>query len=176
MKTIGKKYHLAIGAAVAGLLFLFGSYLPGARRLQEIHRATADLNSKLDQRNNQLSALKGTFNEVYKVKTALASFEEAIPKDTNVGHLLELIDQGARQAGLRDRSVIPSKVLVGEEVNCLPIEISFRGEFEGIFKFLRRLESAPRVARVQRLEIVALDDSPGELTLSMTVHVYYRPA
>ena len=141
MKTIGKKYHLAIGAAAAGLLFLFGAYLPGSRRLQEIHQFDCRVERQSGSTNNQLSVLKDTFDEVYRVKTALASFEEAIPKDTNVGHLLELIDQGARQAGLRDRSVIPSKVLVGEEVNCLPIEISFRGQFEGIFKFLRRLET-----------------------------------
>ncbi len=175
MKTIGRRYHLAVGAMATGLIFALGVYLPQMRRLQQLRADTTSLNAQLDVRSQRLKELKSTFEDVGRAKMTLVHFVDAVPENVRIGEFLEEIDRTAKSNGLTDRNVVPSNPIVGEKVSCLPLDITFRGEFDGIFKFLRHMENMQRIARVQRLELVSPEDAFGELLLSMTVHVYFRP-
>jgi hypothetical protein len=53
--------------------------------------------------------------------------------------------------------------------------VNFNGDFPAIYEFLRRVESLPRVARVQQLEMACVNGLPDLLESTVIMHVYFRP-
>ena len=176
MKTVGKKYHLTLGTVAAALVLVFGVYLPQTRKMKAFKETATPLQMELDARTARLQTTVTTYAEARRSERKVASLEEAVPREDRIGQFLESLDRIAHQCALADKNVVPAAVIESDEVSCLPIEMNFSGDFEAVHEFLRRVESLPRVARVQRMELTSADEGPLELVSSVTMHVYFRPS
>ena len=174
MKLADSKYHLVWGTVAAALLFVFGLYLPEARRLDHLWAAIEARQAEVDARGAHLQGMLALYQGVSRGQAELASFDQAVPEGKQLGRFLETLDRLAAEAGLGDKNVVPSRVIDSGQVHCLPLEIDFNGEFEAVYEFLRRVESLPRITRVQRLRLSSAEEGGTELLSSLTVQVYFR--
>lgn len=180
MRLIGRKSHLLTGTLIVGLVFCAGAVVPQHRRMTRLRHFADALRADVESTRTRLE-LAAELHSAAHLESALGSaFDDAIPVGDQVGEFLQTVSVLADELGLRDKDVVlaPEIDLVLDtgvkQVIGLPIEISFQGEFEAVHAFLARIESLPRLARVQRLELAASQDRKGVLMSSMTVLVFYR--
>ena len=170
------KTGVVLGCAVVALVFTLGALRPDAGAAAQMHRDARTFCDTVNERTQRLQKVGDTRRELATLDGALAAFDAAIPPDQQIGAFLEKLDQIARESGLSDKSVKPADPVIGAQVACLPIDVNVTGRFAAMYEFLQRVESLPRVARIQRLELSGADEAGDELVASMTMHVYFRPS
>lgn len=172
MRARKRRFLTPLAAFVVAVVFLLGVYFPQSRQLSRIRQETASVR---EQQLDRAARLRSTMATLDKAGSeGDIPFEEAVPSSPRIGELLESLDRLAREAGLADHSVVPAKVVDGEQVSWLPIDMEFRGTFAAVYGFLERVETLPRVARVQRLELDSTAFTADELSSSLTMHVYFK--
>ena len=174
MKLVGKTYHIAAGTAVVGVIFALGVFLPHARRYARLESQVHAAELAVDAASDRLDTLAETHRRVEEDQELLKIFNEAVPNEDHMGAFLESVDRIAAEQGLADMNVVPRPPIVADAVRCRPIEMSFRGDFNAVYAFVRQVESLPRIAAIQRLELDAAKELDGGLIASLTVHVYSR--
>ena len=174
MKLIGNKKPLIAGAVLVAIVFVGGAFMPQWRRLYNLRATAESMRGRVDQNGIRMQAAKESYQKVLAARRKSAVLDAAIPNKPNLGAFLESVSRVADKLKLSDRDMIPSKEVRCRQVVVLPIEMSFRGTFDAVHAFLAQLESMPRIARVQRLDLDASPDHPGELNTSITVFVYNR--
>jgi Tfp pilus assembly protein PilO len=165
-----------LAAAVVALVFALGALRPDARRSAGLQREAAALRDAVDDRAARLLNTAARCCEVEELDAQLASFDIAVPLDQRIGAFLEQLDLIVREAGLSGKRVQPAAPIALTDVSCLPIEVNVTGDFSAMHEFLRRVESLPRIARIERLELSGRAESGDELVASVTMHVYFRPS
>jgi Tfp pilus assembly protein PilO len=93
----------------------------------------------------------------------MEAFATAIPGEQRIGGFLELLDAVARDVGLSGKNVQPDEAVHGPQVSYLPVRVDVTGSFTAVHEFLRRVESLPRLARAQRLEMTGGRRAPGRV-------------
>lgn len=166
------KYVLPAGALLVAAVFAFGVYLPESRHLRRIRAETESLRAELAGRAASL-AVRTTSADAGDPQNVV-SFDEALPAGPHLGEFLEGLDEWARAAGLQDHNIVPGAAQDGESVSWLPLTMDFHGDFSAVYGFIQKIESQPRLARVQRLELTTTVASGNELSSSVTMHVYFR--
>lgn len=174
MKQVGKPIHIALGTITVAAVFAAGVVAPHMRNMKSVQQGISNTQADLDLLSSRVQRARKVFEAVQDKEQALASFDAAIPDRVQLGEFLEEVDRLAQDAGVKDKYVTPSDAIVQKDLGCLPIQIRFSGEFASVYEFLDKVEKLPRVARIQRFELRADDESPNVLVSSMTLHVYFR--
>ncbi len=55
-----------------------------------------------------------------------------------------------------------------------PLDIEIRGDFDGFYAFLLRLEQLPRITRISKLDIERSTDVDGEMKAKCVLSIYYQ--
>lgn len=148
--------------------------MPQWRTLHDTRTRVDSLRQLIEQGRVRMAAAKESYEFAQQAKSKLPVLDSAIPDQSDLGPFLEDVSRIADELRLANRDITPSREVKCRELVILPIEISFQGPFDSAYSFITRLETLPRIARIQRLEFTMLSDQPGELSSSMTVFVYHR--
>lgn len=176
MRFMRGKMLVVLGGSAVALIFTIGALMPDVRHNRRKNQEAAMLRASVDGRTARLQGAAAMRETSHELENKLTAFTEAIPGEQRIGAFLEALDQIARDAGLTGKNVKPAQPVVGDEVACLPIQVEVSGTFASIHEFLRRVETLPRLARIQRVELAGGDDLGGELVSSVMMQVYFRPS
>lgn len=173
--------QLGAAAAVAVGAFLVLIYVPSATTLTSLHQQiNADLrNLESDRaRGRLLPELQSTAQRLEK---ELAGFKP-LPAEHGLNELVRETSQLGVQLQLRAFRCEPYDAVVDGPLGTLPVRLTFEGNFQNVFSFVRRCEELERPVRVQEMKVRqkpaqsgALPE-PGEVTVEMVLHVFYAAA
>jgi len=175
MGWLSNRSQLIAGTAVAAAIFVLGAYLPQSRRLRALRSAVAAVQARVEDRAGRLAQCGARHDDLAQARVRLAGFEEAVPESENLGDLLADISRLAADLHLSEQNVTPSAAVPFGEVSCLPLEVRMHGSFAALFEFIRRIESLPRLARVERASLRAAADGAAALECSLTLLVFFHP-
>lgn len=151
-------------------------------------RSRADLEMRIENLRIELAkpnAGPEAIEELSRDRASLMAFGAGrmtpIPSESDVGGLIESLTRTLSDEGLQDRDITtrPSKSLEG--ANALPVTVAVTGEFPRIFDTLARIESMPRLVRVERMRVQAEDQHAGargrapKVRAEMLIEVFYTP-
>ena len=172
--------HLAAVCAGFVLTFILAFYVPSARTVSELQeqiltgaqqlqsnrergRALPELRARSDRLENELSAFRPLASEgdVPAIVNQTVSFG-------SISQLRAFVQQ----------QMEPS---IEGPVGVWPIRMSFEGNFENVFSFLRRCEQLPNPVRISEMTIRAKNATSsepvqaGDVVVNMVLNVYFRP-
>lgn len=159
--------------------FLGGSYVLGFKRVQ-IQRAfyQKDIHQKqetLTTLTRSAATLADLEAQLGKLQETITVFERKLPKQKDVGQVLEDVSTLCRKHGLRSASVKPLKAERAGGCSEQPIELAVDGPFPGFFAFLGELESSDRIIRITQLDIRKITDEKGPMQAKLTISIYFEP-
>ena len=159
-------------------LFLLAFYLPNAACVQDMKDQLKQGRDKMRQDQQTARTLQRLATEVGELQTMVKAMDTQLPADPQLDQFLNSLTVRMEAESLELLGIKPEPMQKGKELDELSIQVGFEGSFSGTFRFLRRLESMPRVARVDHLQLVTPEGSrSGRLTGTMRLctFVLHRP-
>ncbi len=173
-----RQKHLAAAAIVGVVAFVAIFYLPSMSTLSTLHERIVTHAQQLQsdrERGRNLPALRETAD---RLERELAAFKP-LPRGDGLNQLLQETGSLARQLRLRGFRSEPQQPTVNGPLGVLPVRLTFDGNFENAYSFIRRCEELSRPVRVLDLTVRQKPGEqggaprPGEVSVEMVLNVFY---
>ena len=160
------------GAAILGLLLVLFLVLP---KMAEVTTAEGELeDAKAEQQtlSVQLNALKQARDEAPQNEATIREIEGKVPPTANLPGLILFLRNAATVSGVQVMSLTPA-VPVPEPsgaFSSISVSASGQGSYFALVKYLHEMETLPRAATVQSIDL-----SPTEgtvLSFAATITLY----
>lgn len=142
---------LVLGGLMAVFVALFG---------RPHFQAASDIRVKIRQLEQQLQDIlpaSGAEEEATESRPeadlTTAEIDIAVPFNSELGALLEKLSGDVAAESVVVRQLEAKSVVEGSDFNRIPITLRFEGSFEALFGLLQRIETTPRIIRVDELDI-----------------------
>ena len=99
----------------------------------------------------------------------LAVNNRLLPAGADIGGVLVLMEEAARDSGVNISQIQPGKPVPKNTYQEIPIALTVKGSYYQLLDFTRRLEGAQRFAAISLFHLQAKE---GSLTGKITVNVY----
>lgn len=172
--------QLAIIAVSFVAAFVLLVYLPSMRTLTRLHeRLTAGtqmLESNLE-RGRALPQLRDAAN---RLEQELAPFKP-LPAERALSDVTYEVRRVGAQLSLRGLNQLQQQHLLEDGLGIAPVKLTFEGNFENVYSFIRRCEELPHPVRISEMKIEqkpATATTPlqlGEVRVSMVLDVFFLP-
>lgn len=173
--------------AVAGFVALV--YMPSSRRLQSLTDRLSESAREVSEQEQRIAAMAGVSVAADELEIGLTAFRP-LPERPMVEMFIREMTVLARRLDLRDfeyvRQAPPAPQLsaladAATRPQAQPMRITFVGRFVDAFDLLNQIERTPRMLRVKKLRIEAVDapgatSADGEVRVELIVNLFYRPA
>ncbi len=164
---------LAGTLAVCVGAFLVCYWRPGLNEQRalrsEIERRQTDLEANRDA-GARLAAVTAN---VERTKLRLDRFNRKLPRQEELGQFVKEITNLSQQASLRRLSNQPGEVKRRDVFSERPIALSFEGNFNDVFTFLRQAEEMQRLTRVRSLNVRSIDAQQGMVDVQVVLSIYF---
>lgn len=128
-------------------------------RLEQLRRETSQ-NADLARANAEIAA-------------RVAEIEDRLPNGKGVDRIVKQVSDLAVIAGLEPPTLKSGKPLEAAQYGEQPLEMTTRGDFPGLYRFLQSLEQMPRVTRITNMRIQR-DEKSGGVSIAFTLSIYFR--
>jgi len=160
---------------------------PNNEKNQAMQAEIADKQAKLQELNQARGMAGDLQQEITSYESAIAWFQDKLPKEKEMDRVLREIWTMARKNDLAPKSVKPlarpaggkssTQATLPEFCEEQPIILELEGDFIGFYKFLQDVENQPRIMRVTQMEL-ARDEkkSPGNVKAKLAMSIYFEKA
>lgn len=157
---------------IAGVFATVG-YLPTQRKLSALREEIGRRQVELDGRQNKAARLRELERRIEKQKKELGDFDEKLPRQQDLGQFIKDLTLMGQQSLLRRSEVklgVPKRMDLFSE---LPLELTFEGDFNNVFYFVRQTEEMKRLTRVRSMRVNTLDAKQGQVQVRMAMSIYF---
>lgn len=174
--------RLLIG--ILPLLLLFGYwYFLHSDYTVEVEEMQARLTNleAVNSRSRMAAAQSGQLEErLQQFERHIRRLEQLVPRSEEVAELMDQINQSAEQVGVTVASFAPGQTDRGTHYNRRTFEITVRGHYHNIARFLTEIGSLPRIVTPVGLSLIPNNlipsREPGQvLEASFDVETYVLP-
>ena len=167
-----------VSACVLGVLlatyFLFVQ--PRNRAMAEVRSGVRSQRTSLQLLEVELTKLDASRRRLQQLEKAITGFEESFPQQGEIDVILREVWVIADAAGLKTQRIKTQKEKSQEQYKILPIEMSLRGRFEGLYSFMLSLERLPGIMQIQSLGAkVVPGEENGCVEATLVLNVFCRP-
>jgi Tfp pilus assembly protein PilO len=155
------------------VLFLGFGYRPATVRLDQLKAEIADRSRQLEQNQGRAQNLPILALEVDRLRTKLERFNKKLPKTPELGEFILDLTRHSEKSAVRKLVHQPGTVRKLDLYGEIPITMSFEGDFQNVFDFLRKLEEMPRLTRVRNLSVRCRDGKAGLVDVNMAMNIYF---
>ena len=149
-----KDQLLVVGILVfIATLFVLAFYLPNTAEIRRLKTQLRNDRDELRRDQETTHTLHGLAAEVGELQEVVAHLDEQLPADRQLDQFLKELMVRMDAESLELLGIKPEPVQKGQHLDELPIQIGFRGSFSGTYRFLCRLASMQRIARVDQLQL-----------------------
>jgi type IV pilus assembly protein PilO len=135
---------------------------------------------------DKLRALEARYEQFKKETEVLAKrldeLKKILPQDKEIEQVLSLVQQSARNAGLKIERGISKSVVEQDVFSEWPMEMQVVGTYHNLGDFLEKLRALPRIVNVGKLRVEARSSKNEEgtpttigATYEATTFVYREP-
>ena len=160
------------GAAILGLLLVLFLVLP---KMAEVTKAEGELqDAKAEQQtlSVQLNALKQARDEAPQNEATIREIEGKVPPTANLPGLILFLRNAATVSGVQVMSLTPA-VPVPEPsgaFSSISVSASGQGSYFALVKYLHEMETLPRAATVESIDLSPLEGTV--LSFAATITLY----
>ncbi len=151
--------------------FYFVGWRPQQAERAELNARVQNTQEQLGVNRQGVSNLSELRRLVEQMSEQALTSHEAVPTSTELADLLRSLTNELQTQRMIEPEIETEAIIAGEDFNVIPLSLHFRGSFEGLAGFLRKVESLPRLIRIHKLHIDAAPTKPGEpieVSLQMT--------
>lgn len=167
------QWMLLGGTVLILAVFVAVGYLPTQRRLAGLEGEISRRRAELAGRQNKAERLRELERKIEVQKRELGGFDEKLPKQQDLGQFIKDLTAMGQGALLRRSEVklgVPRRMELFSE---LPLELTFEGDFNNVYYFVRQTEEMKRLTRVRSLRVRSLDSRQGQVEVHMTLSIYF---
>lgn len=161
-----------LAVPVAAFLFVFQ---PRNADIAQAKGEIAEKRQTLDRLGEASAKMRDLGIAIEEGREAIRIIEDKLPAEQNVDDVLRQASEIARTHSLQIRSFEAEKKLPASQYMELPIQCEMSGDFDGFYRFLLELEKMPRLTQIRNLNIQRSEDTPGQMTATFTLSVYFQP-
>lgn len=151
-------------------------YRPEVRQLRTLEAKIEAHRSELAGTQNKTKVLPSVVAEVERLRERVGKFK-TVSRQHEIGNFLADMEEASKQASLRNmvfQELPPTNInRLGGKLQDKALSISFEGDFNSIYSFLRRTEDQQRLTRIPALNIRSRDRS-GQVKVSMKMNIYFQ--
>lgn len=162
-----------VGAAVV-LLLVVGLVLPKANQVRTREKEVADARQSESTLRLQLDQLEGAALGAAAARARLEALEAEVPPTADLPGLIRLVNTAATDSDVSFVSIAPGSpaASTGGVLSTIPAQITVIGEFFAVDRFLFRLESMPRAAKVTSINVTGGPAGGDSLQVVLSTEFY----
>jgi Tfp pilus assembly protein PilO len=160
------------GAGVLALLLVLFLVLPKMAEVTEARQELEDTQAQQQTLSVQLNALRQARDEAPENEAAIRRVDGMVPPTADLPGVLRLLRNAAAVSGVQVLSLTPSTPTAAESGGFSSIAVSASGDgsYFALVKYLHELETLPRAATVQSIDLNPKEFST--LTFAATITLY----
>ena len=156
-----QKVTLFILAAL-GAVFVLALWLPRQAQINELNERIEKHQRQVGYDRRDAAGLTDLAGNVRDLKLAVDTSKNYVPDRSELANLLRQLSAEMVRQELTDRVVQTEAVELGADYNVIPLRLTFRGSYDGAFRFIQYAESMRRLIRINRLAITGRPTRPNE--------------
>jgi Tfp pilus assembly protein PilO len=167
--------QLILMASMAGMaaVFCVAAYMPmrdqQKQSLAQIQACKAQLAIDLAGAGD-LARLE---SEVQALREANSGAQRGVPTQSELKSLLLALSSELDSRQVTDKETQMRAIMHGADYNVQPVSLRFKASFPAVYGFLRRIESMPRLIRIDRLELNTTPDGGGKLNARIELSTFF---
>lgn len=172
----GRVYAVASVLIVMVLVALFVFVRPKNESMAAVREEISQREASLQMFDVEMTKLGSAEGQLTELETALAEFNNQLPKQGDIDVLLREVWTIADGAGLKTQRIKTLKPKQQGDYQVMPVELSLSGSFDGFYEFLLALENLPGTASVGTLRLLSVpraEESPVDA--SLVLNVFCKP-
>jgi len=137
--------------------------------------------ASIDERGAQLVKLEKVARRIsdlqqgiQRLESALAFFENRLPKEREIDVILREVWQIAESKSLVTRSIRTTTPEALARYNCQPITLTLDGPFEGFYEFLLGLEQMPRLTKIRQMRLAKSATNEGQVQVTLVMDIFFE--
>lgn len=160
------------GAGVLALLLVLFLVLPKMAEVTEARQELEDTKAEQQTLSVQLNALQQARDEAPENEAAIREVDGMVPPTADLPGVLRLLRNAAADAGVQVLTLTPNVPTTAESGGFSSISVSASGDgsYFALVKYLHEIETLPRAATVQSVDLSPAEGST--LAFAATVTLY----
>ena len=160
------------GAGILALLLVLFLVLPKMAEVTEARQELEDTQAQQQTLSVQLNALRQARDEAPENEAAIREVDGMVPPTADLPGVLRLLRNAAAVSGVLVLSLTPNTPTTAESGGFSSIAVSASGEgsYFALVKYLHEIETLPRAATVQSIDLNPTEGST--LTFAATITLY----
>lgn len=171
--------QLAVVAVVFVAAFVLLVYLPSMSTVSKLHERITSGSLQLESNLERGRSLPMLRTAAVRLENELSGLKP-LPERPDPDEVIHQANDFALQLQLRGFKYEKLDSVVEGPLGTMPLRMSFEGNFENVYGFIRRCEELPRPVRVREMKIrqkpgtQGMPTPSGEVLVEMVLNVYYR--
>ncbi len=128
--------------------------------LDQLKKATAQ-NDDLEKANAE-------------IQTSIVSIESRLPTTKEVDAIVRRVSDLAVESGLEPPAIESDKPVEAALYMEQPLKMKLKGDFNGFYDFLIKLEQLPRITRIPDLLLTRATEQDGYMKAEFTLSIYFQ--
>lgn len=181
---------LVVVLVVLGITAGFGLAVlrPGVREVDDRKKEVFAAGQEANELQARMANQAELDASIRSLSRQLRDEDRRLPRHRQFGEFLNALARNLGQAGIEDYTIeprtpqelddekLPESLSLVRETLILPVRVKFKWRVGPTVTFLDALETMPRIAQVNRMEMRAVEETPGTVEVDLFVHAYCRPA
>lgn len=171
----GRRGVIVAGAAalIVALLLVFFLVLPKMGAVSDAQQELQDTQAEQQTLQAQLSALETARDQAPENEAVIRQVNQMVPPTADLPGLILFLRNSATVAGVQVLSLTPAAPTLSETNDFSSISVSASGEgsYFAVVKYLNEIETLPRAATVQTIDL-SPTDTTSTLTFAATITLY----
>lgn len=159
------------GAAVLALLLVFFLVLPKMGQVNDAKQELQDTQAQQQTLQAQLNALEQARDEAPQNEADIRDVERKVPPTADLPGVILFLRNAATVSGVQVMTLTPAPPVPSESATFSSIQISSSGEgsYFAVVKYLHEIETLPRAATVQSVNLSPTETSALAFTATITL-------
>lgn len=166
---------LTVMAGLVGTTWWFGVKKVNERA--ELLRAeTSAKQAQLLKLREATADVENLSSRIEDLQEAIDFFERKLPREEEVGRILDEVSQAAMRNHLEIRSFEPMIAQRGSHYSDRPIKLQLAGDFEGFYAYMLEIEALKRITRVTKMQLTKMQDQNGAMEAELVLNIFFEPS
>lgn len=142
--------------------FGFGVYLPNRLEQNQLSDQIALAEQQANTNEKSANGLRDLRTAVVDMRKTLEVSSKLIPESNELATFLRTVDHEIDRGNMIEAEKLTERIVEGRDYNVIPLTLRFRGDYNGVFQLVKKLEGADRLIRINRFEVKGNPTKPEE--------------
>ena len=161
-----------VGAAILALLLIFFLVLPKMSQVSEAQQELEETFIERETLSSRLAALQQARDEAPRNIAAIRRVDQQVPPTADLAGMILLLRNAASGAGVQVLTLTPAAPTPSEDGSYSTVSVSTSGQgtYFSVVDYLFSLETLPRAATVESLELSPAEGSSLAFVATITLY------